>query len=132
MTGYKVFSLYEILKEQNEERVKKEILSLFSCPYNKDVEKFLRNSAIQFEKQGLSRTFLVYASVKQKPELVGYFALSTKAITVPDKKLKKGLRQRIARFANRQQDVKEFHISASLIGQLSKNYTEGLKKFCDL
>lgn len=36
-------------------------ISFFSCPNNYDVEYFIKNTAVEFEKQGLSVTYLVYA-----------------------------------------------------------------------
>ena len=47
------------LETLGEDRVKS-ILANFSCEVNKDVEYFLRQKAVEFAKQGLSETQLVY------------------------------------------------------------------------
>lgn len=41
-------------------------LKEFSCPLNKDVEYFIKNRAIEFLKQDISRTYIVMSSYKQK------------------------------------------------------------------
>ena len=66
MAGYSILSLSDILAEKGEDFCR-EILSTFSCPMNDDVERFLtKRSAIDFATQGVSQTFLVYASYKKK------------------------------------------------------------------
>ena len=77
MTGFKIVNLKILIEEIGEEPVK-ELLSNFSCPLNKDVEIFLKQKAIEFSKQGLSQTHLVFASYKGNPEIVGYFCLANK------------------------------------------------------
>lgn len=79
MTGYGLVNLKEMIEEVGEDRVK-EILSAFSCPLNKDVEFFLHNKAIEFAKQGIAQTQLVFTSYKGEPVLVGYFTLSNKVL----------------------------------------------------
>ena len=54
----------------------KRFLSDFSCPLNADVEDFLKFKAIEFSRQGLAQTHLVMASYRDKPVLVGYFAMA--------------------------------------------------------
>ncbi len=38
----------------------KEILSTFICPFNMDVADFIHNKAIEFAKQRIAITFLVF------------------------------------------------------------------------
>ena len=59
-----------------------DILSDFSCPLNQDIEIFLKKKAIEFEKQGISATHLVFASFKGDNVLAGYYTLSTKSFNV--------------------------------------------------
>ena len=61
LTGFKIISLNEMLKQLGEERVR-DILSSFSCPLNKDVEHFLIHTSIILDKQSVSRTHLVFTS----------------------------------------------------------------------
>ena len=60
MTGFKIVNLKLLVEEIGEEETKT-LLSNFSCPLNEDVEEFLRIKAIEFSKQGLAQTHLVFA-----------------------------------------------------------------------
>src|SRR5699024_9384884 len=104
----------------------KALLSNFSCPLNQDVEFFLKQKAIEFSKQGLSQTHLVFASYKGNPEIVGYFCLANKYITVQREKLSKTLRKRISKFSVLDQSVDYYCLSAPLIAQLGKNFKNGM------
>ena len=55
-------------------------LSDFSCPKNPDVEKFLKQQAIEFTKKNQSVTYLIYSA--EDAELLGYFTLTSKPITI--------------------------------------------------
>lgn len=50
---------YIVSNEIGEEEIKS-ILSDFSCPKNQDIEKFLKEKALAFEKIGFARTILVF------------------------------------------------------------------------
>lgn len=89
MIGYNLVILKDLLEIVGEDRVKS-ILSDYVCPQNKDVEYFLSNRAIEFEKQGISTTYLIFASHKNEVRLFGYFAIVIKGISVPDKRQMSG------------------------------------------
>ena len=57
-TNFVQFNLSDLLDQLGEDEVKV-ILSSFSCPLNADVERFLREKAIEFSKRGFSKTHLV-------------------------------------------------------------------------
>ena len=122
--GYKIITLNELLSQLGEERVDKEILSSFSSPLNKDVENFLRKKAITFDKQSISRTHLVFASYRGKTTLVGYFTLAYKEFTIPTKNIGCKLKGRIKRFGTFEPEIKAYKVSAPLIAQLGKNFTD--------
>jgi hypothetical protein len=129
MTGYNIANLADMVSAIGEERTKN-LLSNFCCPLNKDVEAFLHTKAIDFSKQGLASTHLVFESYKERPVLVGYFSLANKLIRVPRKDITSNQwRRRISKFAtNRREYDEEQHdylISAPLIGQLGKNFVDG-------
>lgn len=125
MTGYRIVNLKHVIDEFGEDRTKA-ILSEFSCPLNKDVEKFLREKAIEFARQGLAGTSLVMASYKGQAEIAGYFSFSNKTITVNPDKLSRKMRDRLKRFGRYDEMLKVYCISAPLIGQIGKNYRDGL------
>lgn len=93
---------------------------------NKDIELFIKQKAVVFERQRISRTYLIYASCRQEYVLAGYFTLANKFISVhrdaiPSKTSKK----RLAKFAQYDKDQKRYMLSAPLIGQISKNFSNG-------
>ncbi|MBQ9882006.1 MAG: hypothetical protein IJM42_05295 [Synergistes sp.] len=110
----------------DEERVK-EILSSFASP-NKDVEAFFKEKAIDFDKQSISRTHLVFAQYRGDVVLTGYFTLAYKDFTIPKKSIGGNLARRLRKFANYNADLGAYKISAPLIAQLSKNFSNGYNK----
>jgi len=130
MTGYRIVNLAVLIEELGEDAAKG-ILSSFSCPLNPDVEYFLQQKAIDFAKQGWAQTHLVFASYRKEWVLVGYFALASKHITISSKfldKQSKTLRKRISKFASYDSSLKAYILSAPLIAQLGKNYSNDYDK----
>ena len=76
-----LFHLGDLLNEIGEDKCL-EIFSNFSCPLDDDVEFFLKEKAIIFQRMNIARTYLVYATYKDKPVLVGYFAIALKPLQV--------------------------------------------------
>lgn len=121
MAGFSILSLKDIIDEKGEDFCR-EILSVFSCPKNKDVEKFLtKRTAIDFATQGIAETFLVYASYKKANVLCGYFTIAPKYIVINTHSLSSSLRRRLRKFAMPAVDS-GIVIVAPLIAQLGKNY----------
>lgn len=127
MKGYVQIPLKDMIEQMGEDRVKN-ILSDFSCPQNKDVEEFLRIKAIEFAKQNVAPTHLVFASYKDKPELVGYFTLTMKTISITASCLSNNYRKRIQKFGTYNADLKAYLIPSPLIAQLGKNFFNDLNK----
>jgi hypothetical protein len=126
LTGYKQITLKELIAAEGVgEEGAKRILSGYSCPLNKDVEDFLRNKAIEFTKQSLAATHLVFTSYKGEIVLVGYYALSSKPVSIRPSDLSSALRQRLRRFAKYEPLLKRYCFALPLIGQLGKNYSNG-------
>ncbi|HML90621.1 MAG TPA: hypothetical protein PKA28_19495 [Methylomusa anaerophila] len=88
-----------------------------------DIEYFLHEKAILFHKLGISRTYLVYTSYKDKKELVGYFAIAPKVLRIKNN-VSISLRKKLV--GTKSNGINE--IPVFLIGQLSKNYRDGLDK----
>lgn len=124
MNGFKEVNLSVLLEEIGEERTKA-ILADYSCPANEDIQYFLREKAILFSKQGIARTHLVFAGYKDKPVLVGYYALAYKPVEVKIDKLNSEWRKRLRRFATYDEATKSYWASLPLIGQLGKNFSNG-------
>lgn len=124
MTGFKEANL-RLLVDQIGEQKTAEILSDFSCPSNEDVETFLRRKAILFAKNGFAATHLVFASYKNEPVLVGYYALANKTVAIKASDLNSRWRSRITKFAVYDEKSRSYFASLPLIGQLGKNYCNG-------
>lgn len=125
MAGFEIANLDDMLEIIGEDTTKA-ILANYSCPMNPDIEDFLQHKAIDFSRQALARTHLVFAEYRGERVLVGYFALAQKTFFIPRKRsLSKNLRKRIAKFAQKTEGSDVYEIPAPLIAQLGKNYTDG-------
>lgn len=119
--GNLIVHLEHVLDEIGEDETKKILLG-FSYPLNSDVEKFLHYKAIEFARQSLSQTFLVFTSCKGKLTLVGYFTLANKTILVDKAILRGTFKRKIGRFGTYNSVLKKYVFSAPLIAQIGKNY----------
>ena len=130
MSGYIGINLRDILTDETlGESAAKSILSSFSCPQNPDVEHFLHHPAIEFSKQSISSTYLIMASYKEEYVLVGYFTLANKIFCIDKDSLpNKTWRKRMTKFGQFDKTIQRYTISAPLIGQLGKNFTNGYNK----
>jgi len=99
------------------------LLSGFSCPNNLDVERFLKKSAIEFAKKNQSVTYLVFS--KQNGEMLGYFTLALKPLTVRGETVSKTVKRKLLRISELDEKSDTYTMSAYLIAQLGKNYTDG-------
>lgn len=128
--NYTIISLQDLLAKYNgDKEAVKGILNTFDCLNNLDVDRFLKEKALTFDEQSLSKTHLVFTSYKDKMVLVGYYTLAIKHFVIKKailkshsgKNINSRLRQRINKFAQCDVDTGQYFISAPLIGQLGKN-----------
>lgn len=103
-----------------------QVLSGFSCPKNPDVERYLRNSAIEFTKKNQSVTYLVFDISSM--ELVGYFTIALKPLTVRGETVSKTMKKKLMRVSEIDEQSQTYTMSAYLIAQLGKNFTNGADK----
>jgi len=108
-----VIPLKTLLDEHDEEKVKT-LLDTFSCSKNLDVENFLKNSAILFEKLNKSRTYLIFK--KGTTDILAYFTLTISILKIVDEDVSK---KTLKRLNGMSKEKKEFPVY--LIGQLGKN-----------
>ncbi|WP_306574666.1 N-acetyltransferase [Anaerotruncus massiliensis (ex Togo et al. 2019)] len=127
MDGYVQVSLGDMIEQIGEGRVKS-ILSSFSCPMNPDIEYFLKHRAIEFAKQSMTPTHLIFSSYKDKLELIGYFSLTIKTFRVYKDRISRALCDKIKKFGVFDADQRVYMIPAPLIAQLGKNFSKGLDK----
>lgn len=120
-----LYKLKDLLKQQENVKVEAFLknfkgINLSDNPH--EVEYFLHNQSIDFEKKGISTTYLVIE--EETKTILGFFSLSNKAFTMSsddfDALLKK--QKRILRpYGRKSQNT--FELNSYLIGQLGKNYS---------
>ncbi|EUJ33115.1 phage-like protein [Listeria floridensis FSL S10-1187] len=127
--GLELINLTDLVETQEEEEVKK-FLSSFSCNNQssgaKDVETFLHDKAIEFERIGLAKTYLVMSSYKGVPFIAGYFSLSPKSLVVPKRhfqKLGSSMKKRLMSFGVRS-DLENYQTTGFFIGTIRKKLFE--------
>ena len=103
-----------------------QILSEFSCERNSDVEKFLKNSAIEFTKKNQSVTYLVFSV--EDGELLGYFTIALKPLTVRGETVSNTVKRKLLRISELDEETQTYTMSAYLIAQLGKNFANGADK----
>lgn len=112
----KIVSLNSLLSNFKEEDVKN-LLKTFHNPLNQDVEDFIHNKSIDFEKRGISRTFLfIDNDDNNKPKILAFFSLALEVLHLQGIK-SKNRRKKLAKGF----DDKEY-IPVFLIAQLGKSY----------
>ena len=99
------------------------LLSGFSCPKNPDIERFLKNSSIEFTKKSQSVTYLVFS--KQNRELLGYFSIALKPLTIRGETVSSTVKRKLMRVSELDEQSQTYSMSAYLIAQLGKNFTDG-------
>ena len=115
----KVENIIDFTEKFGEERVRS-FLHTFSSPINPEIENFVRNKAIDFARRKLSVTYLV--TDVNDGQILGFFALTHKAVLIPHAKLSKSSLKKLERFARLDRATGEYMASAFLIAQFGKNY----------
>lgn len=123
---YTVFNIREYLNDQNVELGEddlRQVLSEFSCEKNPDVEKFIKEQSIEFAKKQQSVTYLVFST--DDVQLLGYFAITIKPITVNEEPFSNTVKRKLARVSELNEQNHTYNLAAYLIAQLGKNYHSG-------
>ena len=122
LKNHKVIRLVDLLETEDGESFYKTLTANFSST-NKDVESFLKEKAVQSVKLCTSSTYLVIS--KDNPnDLLGYFSLATKVLTLKKLFLSKSTEKIIKRYGYYDDDSDSYKIPAILIAQFGKNYSE--------
>jgi hypothetical protein len=94
----------------------------FESP-NKDVENFLKTKAVQATKLNTATTYLIY--IEKNPvefDLVGYFSLAMKMLTLKKTSLSKTSERVISRFGYYDEDSNSYKVPAVLVAQFGRNF----------
>lgn len=124
----KQISIIDMLNLYGEDPCK-EILSTFICPLNLDVTDFIHTKAIEFAKQRIAITFLVFRETPKGTILAGYYTLTNKFVVVSADMLSKTLQKRISKFSQYDTNLNRYLISMPLIAQLGQNYSTTAKEY---
>ena len=118
--------LKDLIHELGEDKRLEALLSSFSCVQDADIESFLHNRAVEFERLSKSRTYLIFdeneLAAKELAGLTvyGYISLALKVLTVADgvsNRTRKELDGFNAKIKGR--PINDF--PCYLIGQLARN-----------
>ena len=123
---FKVISIREYLGGEDDglgEDDLESVLSGFSCGKNADVERFLKEQAVNFAKKHQSVTYLVFGN--EDAALLGYFSITIKPITVSAAPFSNSMRRKLARVASFNDAEETYNLAAYLIAQIGKNDADG-------
>lgn len=95
----------------------KALLLSFKCSYDPDIENFLHNRAIDFEKSAKARTYLL---CDDGMKILAYFALSLKVLILPEEMSVRG-RKEYDGFSGKIHGQPVREIPCYLIGQLARD-----------
>ncbi len=111
--------LIETAEAKEDSSLVQKAFSSFSCTRNQDVENFLKENSIRFEKSDITRTYLIIDQDRFEDNktinIVAYFSLALKILIIPEL-LSNRKTKKIDGFSK---DAKEAIVY--LIGQLGKN-----------
>ncbi len=125
-----VFNIRDYLSAKDDKELGEDellrLLSEFSCNKNMDVEKFLKEQAVEFTKKNQSVTYLVFTN--EDVALAGYFTITIKPITVNADSFSNTMKRKIARVSELDKINNTYTLSAYLIAQLGKNFSNNMRK----
>lgn len=126
VTHFVQLNLSDMITALGEDEVKN-ILSSFVCPLNRDVENFMRHKACEFSKRNFSKTHVVFWSTddETEKELVGYYTIAVRTIRVERSIINSKQARKLREHGVFDEKNKQYIVSAPLIGQLGKNFSNG-------
>lgn len=119
LNDYTQIWLRDLIEQLGETQVEK-ILSTFECPKNNDIEYFIRNTAVNFTKNQLAPTCLVFVYSENGPILIGYYTITMKTLNLESMNISKSLNKKISKFATYNEELHTHSVPSPLIAQLRK------------
>ena len=123
--NFSILSLRRLLAEMGKSKTQS-FLSYFICSKEPDAESYLRNSSIDFEISGISRTYLALEKDNSGKIIIkGYFTLAVKCLKLDEKRSEK-IPENVRPLLNENKGIAQ----AYLLGQLAKtdNVSSGFGK----
>ena len=109
--SFNVVNIVDLISSVGEEEIRSALYE-FECSKNPEIEKFLKNNAVNFAKCKISVTHLILDDVGQ---IVAYFTLTHKSVNIAAENLSKSALKTLSRYAILDADSSSFNISAFLI-----------------
>lgn len=105
----------------SDENKAQELISIFVCQKDSDIENFLKERAILFEKLGKSRTFFIFDEDDEVFKILAYFTLALQILKVPEELLSGRKTKAFDGFNAKIKGEKITEFPTILIGQFGKN-----------
>lgn len=107
----------------SDEEKTQELISIFVCKKDLDIENFLKTRAIQFEKLGKSRTFFIFDEDSDDFNILAYFTIAIQVLKIPEELISGRKAKLLDGFSSKIKGFKITEFPSILIGQLGKNET---------
>jgi hypothetical protein len=104
----------------SDEQMAQELISIFSCRNDADIENFLKNRAIHFDKIGKSRTFIIFDEDADDFSILAYFTIALQILKVPESLSNRKIKD-FDGFSAKINGEKITEFPVMLIGQIGKN-----------
>ena len=96
--SYFVVNIMEYLCGAPIEKLLSDLCTLYECPLNKDVEGFLKKSAVEFAKKHQAVSYLVFS--QKNGAFLGYFSLAIKTISVKAQNVSRTVQRKLSRISS--------------------------------
>lgn len=116
MNIYNSINILDMLKYFGEDACKR-ILSSFSCEINPSIEKFLKENAIDFAKQKIAITYIVF----DQDYIIGYYTISNRILFIDKDSVSNNIRKKITKFSQDNTSSQYLALPMPLIAQFGKN-----------
>ncbi len=95
--SYFVVNIMEYLCDAPMEEILSDLCALYECSLNKDVESFLKKSAVDFAKKHQAVSYLVFS--QKNGAFLGYFSLAIKTISVKAQNVSRTVQRKLSRMS---------------------------------
>ena len=116
-----IIRLYDLLETEGGEGFFSAETEYFESK-NPDVESFFKEKAVQATKLNTAATYLVISYKNKKFDILGYFTLAIKMLTLKQSVLSKRECREISRFGYFDDESESYKLPAILIAQFSRNF----------
>ena len=104
----------------------KNFKSIRTSGIKNDIEVFLQEKAIKFEKSSISSTYIVFS---KNNKILGYFTIANRSLVIPKENFEVLSKTQQKKLGNSAAILRngDLMTSSFLLGQLGKNYSDGVK-----